>query len=264
MDRQEIIHFVPAEPRPPTEDPGRFLIAPLKIMDTIDLSQTIMLEIVGDGYEHRQKTALAIELAAYLHQDDTRGGTNVEKPYISHPLRNALRIIRYGCTDSDIVAAAILHDTVEDHCFTMYELYYGVKTTDEETARHGALAMLTDLFGAETSRIVEAVSNPLVSDEISKSEKTALYRSHVAEAIHDPKVFMVKFSDWVDNAVGLHHTEGTRIVWRLANKYLPLADIFEEMFEQHRNYLPVNSNGLQAIQDHIKLGRERLSLLAAA
>jgi (p)ppGpp synthase/HD superfamily hydrolase len=60
----------------------------------------------------RRCLADALELASRLHREDWRQ----REPYINHPLRVATQIMSpYGIRDPDVIAAAPLHDTVEDH-----------------------------------------------------------------------------------------------------------------------------------------------------
>ncbi len=236
---------------------------PLKVLDSVNLSYALMDELGNQTYETRQKVATAIELAAYLHEEQRRGGTFPNKPYISHPLRNALRITRYGCDDPDVIIAAILHDTVEDQAAIMYEILYGEQPADEKSAKVGALALITDLFGSETTRIVDSVTNPTLPTDLTKQERNHAYLLHVTDVIQDPKVFLVKFSDWVDNAVGLYHTEGAEMVTRLASKYLPLVPVFTSAYAQHRDNLNVSKKGLIQIENHLRLGNKRLQALAA-
>ncbi|MBW2017581.1 MAG: bifunctional (p)ppGpp synthetase/guanosine-3',5'-bis(diphosphate) 3'-pyrophosphohydrolase [Deltaproteobacteria bacterium] len=62
---------------------------------------------------------LAIELACRAHRDQVRKGTDL--PYISHPFGVALLLCRAGC-DEEMIAAGILHDTVEDTRVTLDEI----------------------------------------------------------------------------------------------------------------------------------------------
>ena len=56
----------------------------------------------------------AISLATTLHENQSRGarGTLKRTPYIEHPLRNAIRLIRLGNTEQDVIIANVLHDMV--------------------------------------------------------------------------------------------------------------------------------------------------------
>ena len=53
----------------------------------------------------------AVETATRAHAGQCRKGTRM--PYIAHPLCVAELLVRLGC-DDEVVAAGILHDTVED------------------------------------------------------------------------------------------------------------------------------------------------------
>ena len=80
---------------------------------------------------------LALEVAAQAHRDQVRKGTDI--PYISHPYAVGLMLARTGMAD-EVVAAGILHDTVED--------------------THVTLDDIRRLFGATVALIVEGCSEP--------------------------------------------------------------------------------------------------------
>ncbi|HEX8218080.1 MAG TPA: HD domain-containing protein [Chloroflexia bacterium] len=79
----------------------------------------------------------AIELAARAHQGQVRKGTDI--PYIAHPFAVGMSLARAGC-DDEVVAAGILHDTVEDTTVTLEEL--------------------RAQFGARVAAIVEGCTEP--------------------------------------------------------------------------------------------------------
>ncbi|MBI2267497.1 MAG: bifunctional (p)ppGpp synthetase/guanosine-3',5'-bis(diphosphate) 3'-pyrophosphohydrolase [Armatimonadetes bacterium] len=80
---------------------------------------------------------LAIEVAAKAHRTQIRKGTDI--PYISHPFAVGLLLAREGCSD-EVVAAAILHDTVEDTPIT--------------------LDYVRQIFGEKVASIVDGCSEP--------------------------------------------------------------------------------------------------------
>ena len=83
---------------------------------------------LGDRVD-RRKIKQALQLAGRLHALDHRQ----REPFVNHVLRVALRIIvHYDVTDADIICAALLHDSVEDHADDM-----------SPAGRPGAFAMLT-------------------------------------------------------------------------------------------------------------------------
>ncbi len=79
----------------------------------------------------------AIEVAAKAHRNQVRKGTDI--PYIAHPYAVGLMLARSGCSD-EVVAAGILHDTIED-----------TELTEQDLRRE---------FGEEVASIVVGCSEP--------------------------------------------------------------------------------------------------------
>ena len=109
---------------------------------------------------------LALEFAAEKHKGHRRkGGKDV--PYINHPISVATMLVTVGgVTDPDILAAALLHDTVED-----------TDTTAEE---------LTEKFGPVISALVaEVTDDPSLTSAERKAtqEREAPFKSHKAKLI---------------------------------------------------------------------------------
>lgn len=171
-----------------------------------DMTPELLLHEITASFPDAYEAAV---FAAYYHRNDTRGprGQLPRDPYIAHPYRVALRLVRWGVLDSSTIKAAVLHDVFEDHA-------------DDIEREEGLQAdlFLPAEFGDDVWHIVSAVSNP--PGRLSHDE----YRAHVIEAIaDDPRVLAVKNGDLSDNALSLHHTPGPRR-GRLARKYLPLAE----------------------------------------
>jgi hypothetical protein len=164
------------------------------------------------GMDDRLGVNRALALAAELHAIDRRQ----REPYINHPLRVALRIIcHYGIRDTDVICAALLHDTVEDHA--------GDLSGD---GRPGALAVLAAMFGPRVAELVEAVTNP---DCEPGGDSDVQYRQHVSTNLAGcPWARVIKVSDFTDNGVGLIHTTGLKAV-KLARKYAPLVPVLRDL-----------------------------------
>jgi (p)ppGpp synthase/HD superfamily hydrolase len=62
----------------------------------------------------------ALRTAAIAHRDQVRKGGNV--PYFAHSAAVALILARFGLTDEALLAAALLHDVVEDTDVTVDQL----------------------------------------------------------------------------------------------------------------------------------------------
>jgi (p)ppGpp synthase/HD superfamily hydrolase len=79
----------------------------------------------------------ALQVAAKAHDNQYRKKTNI--PYITHPIAVGMILMKAGYGD-ELIAAGILHDTVEDTPLTLKNI--------EET------------FGSKVARIVEGCSEP--------------------------------------------------------------------------------------------------------
>jgi (p)ppGpp synthase/HD superfamily hydrolase len=163
----------------------------------------------------RQKVEHALELANRLHEFDRRQS----EPYVNHLWRVALRIIvHYDIHDADMVCAALLHDSVEDHADDL-----------SASGRPGALALLTTHFGPQVANIVEAVTNPVYTPEIDQHDQ---YRAHLVESLgSDPWARVIKVSDFTDNGVGLHYTSGPKAA-KLAPKYALMVPILADLIDR--------------------------------
>ncbi|MBO2457938.1 HD domain-containing protein [Actinomadura violacea] len=162
----------------------------------------------------RLSTALA--LASDLHRQDRR----VSEPTVNHLLRVALRVMcHYKVDDVDVLVAALLHDSVEDHPADLA----GDTSGDP---REAALGVLEAEFGPRVAGLVSAVTNPVYD---RSGDVHAQYRAHVAESLdRHPAARIIKVSDFTDNGAGLMHTTGPK-VRKLARKYRPLVPRLREL-----------------------------------
>lgn len=85
----------------------------------------------------RDRIDRAVEFAVRAHAGQARKGTDV--PYVTHPLAVGLMLAQEGCRE-ELIAAALLHDTVEDTPVTLEEL--------------------KDKFGDDVADLVEGCSEP--------------------------------------------------------------------------------------------------------
>lgn len=185
-------------------------------------------------YQSRAKISAAFDLAQHVHGAVIRKDG---KPYLSHPLRNAARIIdHFGLKDPELATAAILHDTVEDGpeiiCDLASEIYF---TEDDATAK--AVEVIEDIFGERVAGIVEAVTVP--GFEGNRYQRNKLYNLHTAQAIKDPDTFVIKLSDIIDNAGGLRYVPNDDFKNSKASKWDPTLDTFISHLET-RTDLPFN------------------------
>lgn len=226
---------------------GKWSNIPLKEMDPGALTMAL-LEAADDpsidwGTSSPRDFSRAINAATFWHRDQTRANRAgfSRTPYIEHPLRNALRAYRWGCTSGEVLTSIVLHDTIEDCA----DKINGEKMDDPHMARKEATHKLNDMFGENTTHIVTQVSNPIPDSPMTKAEKRIAYCQHLKETLHEPSVYVVKLADYLDNAGGLHHNyiqgqEG--MVISMHTKYSMALPIFKDYYEKVKDEIPMGSN----------------------
>lgn len=141
----------------------------------------------------------AYNLARERHTDQVRQGGS---PYIIHPIRIAnILMSEWNVRNGDIVAAAILHDVVEDTATTIKEV--------------------KDLFGENIGKLVDGMTM------WKGSETYELYCKRLARG--SEQLRLIKCADVLDNLRSWHEIEaldGLPRWWRQVNdQILPIADI---------------------------------------
>jgi HD domain len=225
--------------------PGLLLAMPLHAVTAVygeaGLRDRFALEIARFAPADRDRLAHALDLASELHRDDRR----VREPYVNHLLRVAIRIIcYYRVEDIDVLVAALLHDSVEDH-------------PEELGGSPGAaLATLAERFGARVAELVGAVTNPEWEPDRHRYDQ---YREHVAGSLAtNPWARVIKLSDFTDNGVGLIHTTGPKLRSG-ATKYGPLVPVLRELVD--RPDTPLADDVKQHIAGQLDLARDRFAAI---
>lgn len=217
---------------------------------TEGLRERFAIEVDRLPAEVRPRLCDAEALASHLHRDDRR----TREPYVNHLLRVAIRVMHhYRVDDADVICAALLHDSVEDHPFELGGLVEGAATVAE--ARSAALSELSRRYSDRVARLVEAVTNPLY-DERDTFEQ---YREHVVASLDDdPWARVIKLSDFTDNAVGIDYTAPGK-ARRVAPKYQPLVEELRELAA--RPDTPLADDVKQHIDEQLVLADLRLGRL---
>ena len=173
----------------------------------------------------------AIDFAAHKHRDQRRKDHRAS-PYINHPVAVALLLAKVaGVTDPEVLAAAVLHDTLED-----------TDTTPEE---------IEDDFGPRVRSLVQEVTD---DKRLPKADRKRLQVEH---AHHLSKnAALIKVADKLVNVRDVTHAPPTH--WSLGRRqeYLDwaeavvsgcppvseaLARSFDEALEEGRRELAVSA-----------------------
>lgn len=243
-------------PHQHTPTPAQLRVMPLhaitEIHGTTGLRQRLTLELDRLPADARRVVADAAGWATQLHAGQRR----TREPYLNHLLRVTLRILcYYRITDPAVLAAAMLHDAVEDQPWAMT----GLPTGHGPPPRATALAALTDRHGPRVTRLVAAVTNP---EYDTGADRTRQYLDHLATALTDePWARVIKLSDFTDNGVGIIHTIGPK-VQHSARKYTGAVPVLRDLLD--RPDTPLD----EAVKDHIHsqldLAEQRFTAILAA
>ena len=194
----------------------------------------------------RRKIKQALQLAGRLHALDHRQ----REPFVNHLLRVALRIIvHYDVHDADIICAALLHDSVEDHADDL-----------SPAGRPGAFAVLAACFGPQVADLVGAVTNPVYVTDIRRGRHSIALTSWPASKAtrgHESS----RRRDFTDNGVGLIYTTGPKAA-KSARKYTPLVPVLADLIA--RQDTPLTCQAKARILRQLDSAQERFAAIASA
>ena len=153
------------------------------------------------------KVLHAAAFAAQRHSDQRRKG-KLAAPYINHPIAVAACLADAGVEDADILAAALLHDTVED-----------TDTSPEE---------LKQLFGVRVASIVAEVTD---DKSLPKAERKRRQIASAPTKSHEAK--LVKLADKICNLRDLRDCPPNWTVDRIAAYHRFARDVYRGLRGTH-------------------------------
>lgn len=203
----------------------RFPLLSLKKMDPSMLLFELNNVTSRMSEDDARMVTSAAELASYLHRDQRRYVRDdmPAVPYIEHPLRNALRIARWGSRDAELLTIALLHDVVEDCAPELIEIE-GITVAPNATKRvvqDHAISVLNSYYSPRVGESVAKLTNGFHNPK-------AKYLDHVKTMSSDRNFLLVKASDLHDNAGSLKHQvngmDASKITKRI-DKYTPAVEV---------------------------------------
>ena len=169
----------------------------------------------------------ALALATEKHKNHTRLAKK-KSPYIAHPIavRHILSDVG-GVEDAEVLAAALLHDTLED-----------TPTTREE---------LIENFGQMVCSLVEEVSDDKTLPRQTRKDLQIQHAPQLSEG-----AVLIKLGDKISNVTDITHTPPTN--WD-SSRRLEYFDWAEKVIN---NCPKVNTSLEKYFKDSIQKGREKL------
>lgn len=121
----------------------------------------------------------AARFADLCHLGQVRKYNPLRPPYIEHPGRVAARVARLGDSTEEMVAAAWLHDVIEDCPVQPWTI--------------------SQRFGADVLYLVANLTNTTKLSDLPREERKRLDRERLAACSREVKV--IKLCDRIDNVV---------------------------------------------------------------
>ena len=117
----------------------------------------------------------AMAFAIEAHKGQIRKYTN--EPYVFHPM-NVAKLVAQVTDDQEVIAAALLHDTVEDTDVTLEDIQHE--------------------FGGYIAAWVENLTDVSKPEDGNRAARKAIDRAHTAKAL--PPAKTIKLADLIDNS----------------------------------------------------------------
>lgn len=148
----------------------------------------------------------AFKLCCKSHEDDKRASG---EPYYLHPLEVAKIMAEEFNIDDVSVAAALLHDTVEDTEVT--------------------LEMIEELFGSVVARLIDGLTKIIGVFENKNTKQAETFMKLLLSMAEDIRVVLIKFADRLHNMRTINHLPRQKQLNKAAETielYAPLAHRF--------------------------------------
>ncbi|NBB76884.1 MAG: RelA/SpoT family protein [Bacteroidetes bacterium] len=148
----------------------------------------------------------AFRLCVKSHEDDFRASG---EPYYLHPLEVAKIMAEEFSIDDVSVAAALLHDTVEDTTVT--------------------LDMIEELFGGTVRHIIDGLTKIMGVFENRDTKQAETFMKLLLSMAEDIRVVLIKFADRLHNMRTIHHLPKQKQLNKATETmelYAPLAHRF--------------------------------------
>lgn len=185
-----------------------------------DLNQSLAAYLPED---QRSKIHAAYEFGAQAHEGQTR--LNGE-PYITHPLQVA-SILAEMRMDADSIAAAILHDVIED-----------TGTAKEDLAK---------LFGQDVADLVDGVSKiTQISFDTREEAQAEYFRKMLLAMSQDLRVILIKLADRLHNMRTIEYLK-VKKRHRIARETLDIYAPIAQRLGMHQTRLELEELGFAAL-----------------
>lgn len=215
----------------------------LKLNDTFneeDVPKYIASYMFVKGYavgKNLRQTLLALSVARRLHENQYRKGEKL--PYIVHPIKVCTTLISYGIEDDVILAAALLHDVLED-CSEAFPL--GGKELVEKYN-----------FDEEVLQII----NLLTKESGLSQYELNVYFKAIEE---NPKAALIKLSDRLHNSTTLYtfsYEKMKKYICETEDFLIPMASYCKKYYVEYNSAFTILKTSISALNTSMKIMMEK-------
>jgi GTP pyrophosphokinase len=177
-------------------------------MPSSDTTETGLARVLEAYHRHFPDAGDELVRRAYATADQAHRGQFRKSgdPYITHPVAVTEILAEYGL-DAATLAAALLHDTVEDTEITLHQV--------------------EDRFGEEVARLIDGVTKlDRIQYSSPQEAQAATIRKMVVAMAQDVRVLLIKLADRLHNirtASALRLEKQQRVARETLDVYVPLA-----------------------------------------
>lgn len=179
-----------------------------------------------------EQTLIALATARKLHNGQHRKDG---APYIIHPLKVCSTLISYGIDDDDILAAALLHDVLED---CQDKLPLGSKQLETEYMLHHEVVEIVRVLSKESG--------------LSQHE-LAVYFNRIKS---NPKALLIKLSDRLHNSATLYNFSLAKMreyINETKNFILPMASYGKAYYPQYTNAFGILKSNIYSLNHSMEI-----------
>ena len=184
-----------------------------------------------------EQTQIALAVARHFHDGQYRkDGT----PYICHPLRVCSTLISYGIDDDITLAAALLHDVIED---CQDKLPYGGKDLISEYG-----------VDMEVINIVMKLSKESGLDDYALS----VYFDAIKK---DPRALLIKLSDRLHNSSTLYEftlPKMKKYIRETSMFLLPMASYGKRYYPKYNNALSILKSSIYSLNHSMEIMLQKI------
>lgn len=197
--------------------------------DDTDISHYIKSYMFIKGYsvaKNLNQTTVALALAQNLHEGQYRKDG---MPYIQHPLKVCTTLISYGIEDDVILAAALLHDILED--------------CQDKLPLNGK-ELITEFH---LSKEVFDIISILTKESGLTQNELSVYFERIGR---NPKAALIKLSDRLHNSSTLYTFSFERMEKYIQETYtflIPMASFCKKYYPEYTNAFSILKSNIYSL-----------------